>query len=107
VRPHPQTPNTPSAKTTQLQVSATQLGRAESRGVSTGAGFQDLTQTILLVDMYGYTQIDAAEILGCAEGTIKSRLSRARRALAEDLGHLRPFMTAGKLESFREGTEDE
>ena len=64
-------------------------------------------QTILLVDMYGYTQIDAAEILGCAEGTIKSRLSRARRALAEDLGHLRPFMTAGKLESFREGTEDE
>ncbi len=64
-------------------------------------------QTILLVDMYGYTQIDAAEILGCAEGTIKSRLSRARRALAEDLGHLRPSMAAGKLESFREGTEDE
>lgn len=64
-------------------------------------------QTILLVDMYGYTQVDAAEILGCAEGTIKSRLSRARRALAEDLEHLRPFMTAGKLKSFREGTEDE
>lgn len=64
-------------------------------------------QTILLVDMYGYTQLDAAEILGCAEGTIKSRLSRARRSLAEDLGHLRPFTTAKNLDSFREGTENE
>ncbi len=64
-------------------------------------------QTILLVDMYGYTQLDAAEILGCAEGTIKSRLSRARRSLAEDLGHLRPFTTARNLDSFREGPQDE
>ena len=64
-------------------------------------------QTVLLVDMYGYTQIDAAEILGCAEGTIKSRLSRARRALAEDLGHLRPLMAAGNFEFSREETEDE
>ncbi|MDE0975488.1 MAG: sigma-70 family RNA polymerase sigma factor [Candidatus Nanopelagicales bacterium] len=64
-------------------------------------------QTILLVDMYGYTQLDAAEILGCAEGTIKSRLSRARRSLAADLGHLRPFTIDRNLDSFREGTEDE
>lgn len=64
-------------------------------------------QTILLVDMYGYTQMDAAEILGCAEGTIKSRLSRARRALAEDLGHLRPSMAAGNIDHLREGKEDE
>ena len=64
-------------------------------------------QTILLVDMYGYTQVDAAQILGCAEGTIKSRLSRGRRALAEDLKHLRPTIAAGKLESFQEGTKDE
>ena len=64
-------------------------------------------QTILLVDMYGYTQLDAAEILGCAEGTIKSRLSRARRSLAEDLGHLRPFTTARNLDSFREEPKDE
>ena len=64
-------------------------------------------QTILLVDMYGYTQLDAAEILGCAEGTIKSRLFRARRVLAEDLGHLRAFTTAGNLDSFREGNKNE
>ena len=64
-------------------------------------------QTILLVDMYGYTQLDAAEILGCAEGTIKSRLSRARRSLAEDLGHLRPFTTARNVDSFRKGPQDE
>jgi RNA polymerase sigma-70 factor (ECF subfamily) len=64
-------------------------------------------QTILLVDMYGYTQLDAAEILGCAEGTIKSRLFRARRVLAEDLGHLRPFTNARNLDSFRKGPKDE
>jgi RNA polymerase sigma-70 factor, ECF subfamily len=64
-------------------------------------------QTIFLVDMYGYTQLDAAEILGCAEGTIKSRLSRARRSLAEDLGHLRPFTTARNVDSFRKGPQDE
>ncbi|WP_370289319.1 RNA polymerase sigma factor SigM [Nocardioides sp.] len=37
---------------------------------------------VVLVDMEGYSVAEAAEVLGCAEGTIKSRCSRARARLA-------------------------
>lgn len=36
---------------------------------------------LVLVDMYGYSVSDAAETLGVAEGTIKSRCARGRKAL--------------------------
>lgn len=37
---------------------------------------------IVLVDMEGYAVAEVAEILGCAEGTVKSRCSRGRARLA-------------------------
>lgn len=37
---------------------------------------------VVLVDMEGYSVAEAAEILGVAEGTVKSRCSRARSKLA-------------------------
>jgi RNA polymerase sigma-70 factor, ECF subfamily len=44
---------------------------------------------LVLVDLHGYAVADAAEILGVAEGTIKSRCARGRARLAVLLGHLR------------------
>jgi RNA polymerase sigma-70 factor, ECF subfamily len=43
---------------------------------------------LLLVDMMGYPVAEAAERVGVAEGTMKSRAARARAALAGKLAHL-------------------
>src|SRR4051812_33569829 len=45
---------------------------------------------IVLVDVQGYPVAEAAEILGVAEGTIKSRCARGRAKMALTLGYLRP-----------------
>jgi RNA polymerase sigma-70 factor (ECF subfamily) len=44
---------------------------------------------LVLVDLHGYPVAEAAELLGVAEGTIKSRCARGRARLAVLLGHLR------------------
>jgi len=44
---------------------------------------------IVLVDVQGYPVAEAAEILGVAEGTIKSRCARGRARMALTLGGLR------------------
>jgi len=44
---------------------------------------------LVLVDVQGYPVLEAAEILGVAEGTIKSRCARGRARMALALGHLR------------------
>lgn len=43
---------------------------------------------LVLVDMEGYSVAETAEILDCAEGTVKSRCSRGRARLAELLAPL-------------------
>ena len=43
---------------------------------------------LVLVDMEGYSVAEAADILDCAVGTVKSRCSRGRARLAGLLGHL-------------------
>jgi RNA polymerase sigma-70 factor (ECF subfamily) len=45
---------------------------------------------LVLVDMEGYPVQEAAAMLGCAEGTVKSRCFRGRAKLAELLGDLDP-----------------
>ena len=42
----------------------------------------DQRAALVLVDMEGYPVAEAAQMLGCAEGTIKSRCSRGRTRLA-------------------------
>jgi RNA polymerase sigma-70 factor, ECF subfamily len=44
---------------------------------------------ILLVDVEGYSVAETAQLLGIAEGTVKSRCARGRAKLAKLLGHLR------------------
>jgi RNA polymerase sigma-70 factor (ECF subfamily) len=43
---------------------------------------------VVAVDMQGYSVADTAQLLGVAEGTVKSRCARARVRLAAMLGHL-------------------
>lgn len=45
---------------------------------------------VVAVDMHGYSVADAASLLNVAEGTVKSRCSRARERLAVLLGYLSP-----------------
>lgn len=42
---------------------------------------------VVLVDVHGFGTEDAAELLGVARGTIKSRVFRGRRLLADALGN--------------------
>jgi RNA polymerase sigma-70 factor, ECF subfamily len=50
----------------------------------------DQRAALVLVDMEGFPVAEAAEMLDCAVGTIKSRCSRGRARLAELLGVLAP-----------------
>jgi RNA polymerase sigma-70 factor, ECF subfamily len=54
----------------------------------------DQRAALVLVDMEGYSVEDAAAVLECAVGTVKSRCARGRARLAGLLGHLAP-PTAG------------
>jgi RNA polymerase sigma-70 factor (ECF subfamily) len=42
---------------------------------------------VVAVDMHGYSIADTAQLLGVAEGTVKSRCARARARLAATLGY--------------------
>ncbi|MDQ3887345.1 MAG: RNA polymerase sigma factor SigM [Actinomycetota bacterium] len=49
----------------------------------------DQRATVVLVDVQGYSVTETAQLLGVAEGTVKSRCARGRTKLATLLGHLR------------------
>ena len=57
---------------------------------------------LILVSVSGFSYEEAAEICGCAVGTIKSRVARARETLLELLEGRQPMPAARDPESFDE-----
>jgi RNA polymerase sigma-70 factor, ECF subfamily len=55
---------------------------------------RDQQVALVLVDMLEYGVADAAELLGVAQGTVKSRCARGRARLLPRLGHLRDTVGA-------------
>nr|WP_286013960.1 RNA polymerase sigma factor SigM [Nocardia sp. CDC159] len=49
----------------------------------------DQRAALVAIDMEGYTVAEAAQLLGVAEGTIKSRCARGRKRLQQELRFLR------------------
>lgn len=67
-------------------------------------------EAIVLVDVEGYSVEEAAAILDCPPGTVKSRCSRGRARLAESLGFLRnhpPPPTVGRSGAGSQQTQDD
>ncbi|MDQ4065021.1 MAG: sigma-70 family RNA polymerase sigma factor [Actinomycetota bacterium] len=46
---------------------------------------QELLEPVVLIDMFGHSYRDAAQVLGIPEGTVKSRVHRARELLVRTL----------------------
>ena len=68
------------------------IGRGEDR-LAIAAALSALSDrqrdAVLLVDVEGWSIEEAASMLGCPVGTVKSRCSRGREKLAEKLAYLR------------------
>lgn len=80
--------DTDGAFTERLSVHPEQYGALDLRDFRAALGqlADDQREAIILVGASGFSYEEAAEVCGCAIGTIKSRVSRARNQLQDILG---------------------
>ncbi|MFT4215996.1 MAG: RNA polymerase sigma factor SigM [Micropruina sp.] len=71
------------------ETAAVRAGIADEVTAALGRIGPDQRAALVLVDLEGYSMDQAARILGCAPGTVKSRCSRGRAKLAVLLQHLK------------------
>jgi RNA polymerase sigma-70 factor (ECF subfamily) len=68
------------------QVEPVALGRLVASDLQAAIrSLSDDARALILLDAEGFTETEMAAILGCALGTVKSRLSRGRQALRQQL----------------------
>lgn len=81
-------PDSDGALASQLTVNGEQSGHVDMRDFMTALGTlpQEQREALLLVGAEGFSYEEAALMCGCAVGTIKSRVNRARNRLCEILG---------------------
>jgi RNA polymerase sigma-70 factor (ECF subfamily) len=88
------TPRLPAAKDIGRQrdsVEIDRLRKAAAEDIERALlSLTDDARTVILLDLEGLSELESAEVLGCAVGTVKSRLSRARAALRETLRDWEP-----------------
>ena len=83
----------PEATGVTVMAAAAQLGRSseelhavdeqEAIELALNEVEEPFQGALRLVDVLGFDYVEAAKSLGCAEGTVKSRLSRGRRAFRD------------------------
>lgn len=75
------------AHAARLSVPASQLAHIELEEfkVALGAISPEQREALILIGVSGFSYEEAADICGCAVGTVKSRVSRARATLAAEL----------------------
>jgi RNA polymerase sigma-70 factor (ECF subfamily) len=75
--------------TSELDLDQVRALVADDVAAAVGA-LPEAFRTVILLDLEGMTEAEAASVLGCATGTVKSRLSRARGLLRARLAAYRP-----------------
>ncbi len=83
-----ETPGAADCASVRPAIDATQEWSARGRELSEAIArlSEQQRQVIVLIAVIGVSYEEAAEICGCAVGTIKSRLNRARANLLKELG---------------------